>query len=81
MNKIHKNKGNRILIGALVFSLLIGVILAPSLHASRAVCERALTRCAIDAGIAGLTGGPLVFALWSSGCLMGYDFCLRYYEG
>ena len=80
MKKIHKKKGSRILIGALVFTLLMSVVSAPSLHASRAVCERALTRCAADALIAGLTGGPLAFALWGSGCLAGYDFCMRYYE-
>jgi hypothetical protein len=80
MNKIHKKKGIRILIGALVFSLLIGVVMTPTLHANRADCERALARCALDAMIAGLTGGPLALALWGSGCLMGYDFCLRYYE-
>ena len=81
MNKIHRKKGSRILIGALVFSLLIGVVFAPSLHASRAVCDRALARCGVDAVVAGLTGGPLAFALWGSGCLMGYSFCMRYYEG
>ena len=81
MKKIHKNKGSHILVGALVCSLLMGVVFAPSLHASRADCERALARCGLDALIAGLTGGPLAFALWSSGCLMGYDFCMRYYEG
>ena len=80
MNKIHKKKGIRILVGALVFSLVLGVVMAPSLHAGRAVCEKALARCGADALIAGLTGGPLAFALWGSGCLMGYDFCLRYYE-
>lgn len=80
MNKIHKIIGNRILIGALVFSLLMGVVTAPSLHANLAVCEEALARCGIDAIIAGLTGGPLAFSLWGTGCLMGYDFCLRYYR-
>ena len=80
MKKIHKKKGSRILIGMLVFSLLMGVVMAPSLHASRAVCEEALAKCGIDAVIAGLTGGPLAFALWGTGCLLGYDFCLRYYE-
>ena len=80
MKKVHTKKGSRLLIGALVFSLLLGVVSAPSLHAKRAVCEKALAKCAVDAMIAGLTGGPLALALWSSGCLMGYDFCMRYYE-
>jgi hypothetical protein len=80
MKKIHEKKGSRLLIGALVFSLLVGVVCTPSLHANRADCERALAKCAVDATIAGLTGGPIAFALWSSGCLMGYDFCMRYYE-
>jgi hypothetical protein len=80
MKKNHKKKRSRILIGALVFVLFVGAVMAPSLHASRADCERALHRCAIDAAIAGLTGGPLVFALWGSSCLMGYEFCLNYYD-
>jgi len=80
MKKIHKKKGSRILIGALVFFLFMGVVLAPSLHATRAVCERALHRCAVDALIAGMSGGPLAAALWGAGCLMGYDFCLKYYH-
>ena len=81
MKKIHKKKGNRILIGALVFFLFMGVVMAPSLHAQRADCERGLRRCAIDAVIAGLSGGPVAFALWGTGCLLGYNFCLNYYDG
>ena len=81
MKKIYKKNGSRVLIGALVFVLLMGGVMAPSLQANLADCEKALGKCAIDAGIAGLTGGPIVFALWSSGCLMGYDFCMRYYDG
>lgn len=81
MKKIHKKKRSRMMIGTLVFVLLMGVILTPSLHASRAICERALQRCAVDAVIAGMTAGPLAFSLYGTGCLMGYDFCMRYYEG
>ena len=81
MKKIHKKKGSRILIGALVFFLFMGVVMAPSLHATRAVCERALHKCAVDAVIAGMTGGPVAFALWGTGCVMGYDFCMKYYDG
>ena len=81
MKKNHKKKGRRIMVGALVLTLFLGVIVTPSLHASLADCERALAKCGADAAIAGLTGGPLAFALWSSGCLMGYDFCMKYYEG
>jgi hypothetical protein len=80
MKKIYKKKGSRILIGALVFFLFMGVVTAPSLHATRAVCERALHRCAVDALIAGMSGGPLAAALWGASCLMGYDFCLKYYH-
>lgn len=81
MKKIHKKKGSRVMIGALVFVLLMGVILTPSLHANLADCERALHRCAVDAVVAGMTGGPIALSLWGTGCLLGYDFCLRYYEG
>jgi hypothetical protein len=69
------------MIGALVLVLFLGVVTTPTLHARLADCERALARCAADAVIAGLTGGPLALALWGSGCLMGYDFCMKYYDG
>jgi hypothetical protein len=81
MKKIHNKKGSRILIAALVFFLFMGLVKTPSLHARRAICERALYKCAVDAVIAGMSGGPLALALWGTGCLMGYDFCLKYYDG
>lgn len=80
MKKIQKKKRGRIMVGSLVFMLLMGAFITPSLHATRAVCEKALHRCAVDAVIAGMTGGPLALSLWGTGCLLGYDFCLRYYE-
>jgi len=80
MKRLPKKKRSRVLAGALVFALLVGVFFAPSLHANKADCERGLRRCAVDAVVAGMTGGPLAFAMWSSGCLMGYDFCLRYVD-
>lgn len=79
MKRSTKKRRSRVLAAALVFLLLTGVASLPSLHASMADCEKALARCGVDAVLAGFTGGPLAFALWSSGCLMGYDFCLRYY--
>ena len=58
-------------------------------------CERALLKCAVDAGIATLLGtiagmfsGNIVGALIGAGtaggsyltwCFIGYDFCKRYY--
>jgi hypothetical protein len=80
MKRMNKKNGSRILAGLLVFFLLIGVVMTPSLHANRRICRRALHRCAADATIAGMTGGPLAFAIWGAGCLIGYDFCLKYYH-
>jgi len=62
--------------GLLVCVLLI-LGAAPSLDAG--VCERALQKCAIDAAIAGITGGAFAGLSWASLCLAGYDWCIRYY--
>ena len=74
--KKFKRRSKVILVGLLVFVFLISG-LVPSMEAG--VCERALQKCAIDAGIAGITGGVIVGLSWAAACLAGYDWCLRYY--
>jgi len=76
MKQFKKRKGNAILVGVLAFILLISAF-APSLDAG--VCERALHKCAVDATIAGVTGGVITGIAWGSVCLAGYHWCLRYY--
>ena len=76
MKQFKKRKSTAILVGVLFFILLISAF-ATSLDAG--VCQRALQKCAVDAAIAGITGGVLYGLAWGSVCLAGYDWCLRYY--
>jgi len=65
----------------IIFGLIVCVcfFLVFSVNASADVCEKALSRCAVDAVIAGLFSGPQSFLLYASGCFMGYSWCLKYY--
>ena len=76
MKQFKRRRGKVILVGLLVFVFMISA-LAPALEAG--VCERALQKCAIDAAIAGISGGVIAGLAWASACLAGYDWCLRYY--
>ncbi len=80
---------------AAVLSLTTCVILASPPKLSADECDRALTKCLIDAGIGAFLGligglaagnipGALIGAAATAGvsltfCLAGYDFCKRYY--
>jgi len=75
--KRHKNKKRSlIVVGVLVFIFLLSAF-APALDAG--VCEKALQKCAIDAAIAGVSGGAFAGLAWGALCLSGYEWCLRYY--
>ena len=76
MKQFKKRKGNAILLGVLVFVFVFSAF-TPALDAG--VCERALHKCAVDAAIAGVTGGVITGLAWGSVCMAGYDWCLRYY--
>ncbi len=76
MKQLKKRKSKSIVVGVLVLIFLISAF-APSLDAG--VCKRALSKCAVDAAIAGVTGGVIAGLAWGAGCLAGYDWCLRYY--
>lgn len=49
------------------------------LHAKEA-CDEALFKCGVDALIALVLSGPHIFVIYSSGCYIGYTWCLKYYE-
>lgn len=71
-----KKKGILMIVAlALVVGLYVGVF---PLHASE-TCERALVRCSVDAVVSLFFSGPSVFGLYSTGCLLGYAWCLKYY--
>ncbi len=42
------------------------------------ICEDALMRCSIDAGIAALLGGWPTGLYYQMGCAIGYRWCLEY---
>ncbi len=76
--KILKNQHFRqIIILGLMFFVFIFFI--SSNYAPAAVCRKALSRCTVDAVVAGLFSGPQSFMLYVSGCFMGYSWCLKYY--
>ncbi len=61
--------------------LIVCVLLcvwAPSIHAGN-ICRKALTKCLVDAVIALILAGPQSSAIFASGCLNGYVWCLTYY--
>ena len=77
MNEKRKIR-KRFLFGTLVL-LMIFIVLAPH-QLSAGVCERALAKCGIDALLTSLLSGPEIGALYFSACLLGYSWCLQYYD-
>ena len=92
MNYLERKKVKGFMAGTLALLTLILATFPHSLSAGR--CEKALAKCAIDAGITisigiiiGLVSGnagAVVGALAAGGtylsfCFAGYDFCKRYY--
>lgn len=43
-------------------------------------CEKGLVKCGIDAAISSLLGGIQSGLMYFTGCLIGYEWCLEYYE-
>jgi len=44
------------------------------------VCEQALEKCNGDAFLTLIFGGPQSFLIYYTGCLLGYSWCLKYFE-
>ena len=65
-----------------VFGLIVCLCLfmVSSVYASEDVCKKAVSRCVADAVKAGLVSGAQSFLIYLSGCLMGYTWCLKYYD-
>ena len=73
-----KQKSNIKFLAGFLALLLISIAFTPhTLNAG--VCERALAKCGIDALLSTLLSGPEIGALYYSGCLLGYAWCLQYY--
>lgn len=93
MNHFRQKRILRVFAGVLSLSTFVILVFPPQLSADE--CDRALTRCLIDAGfgaflglVGGFTAGNIPGALIGvaatggvtlSFCLVGYDFCKRYY--
>jgi len=78
MNILKNQHFKRILI--LGLTVCVCLFFVSSTFASEDVCKKALSKCAIDAVIAGLFSGPQSFLLYYAGCFMGYSWCLKYYN-
>ena len=66
-----------------VFALfLIAIFLCASSVSAQnntEICTKALEKCTVEAVVAGLFGGINSLAAYAAGCLIGYDWCLKYY--
>jgi len=66
----------------LTASVLIVLVLlcvwAPSARAD-SICKKALAKCFVDAVISLILAGPQTGAIYATGCLNGYLWCLTYY--
>jgi len=93
MNNPRRKKAGKFT--AIILILFTLVLIAAPHQLFAGVCEKALVSCAIDAGIitilgaiGGMFAGNLLGAAAGAGtaggsylswCLIGYDFCKRYY--
>jgi len=59
--------------------LLVVLIVSPVLVAGKE-CEEAFMRCGADALITAVISGPGAGIVYATGCLLGYTWCLKYYD-
>lgn len=78
MKNLEGNLRAKIFSGLLI--LLICLLFLSPQQLVAGACEKALVDCSVDAAIVGLFGGPKVGLLYLSGCLMGYGWCIQYYD-
>ena len=72
--RVHHKK----IVAGVFIVLLFALLAAVPVLADE--CERGLLQCGIDAAISGLFGGIQNGLIYFSGCLIGYEWCLEYYE-
>ncbi len=77
MKIIAKRRVLKMTASALIVCMLL-CVWAPSAQA-RDICKKAVSKCLIDAVIALILAGPQTAAIYASGCLNGYIWCLTYY--
>ena len=64
---------------ALIVILTLIVPVPTKAQGNQEICNKALLKCGVDATVAGLLSGGTTMLLMIMGCLIGYDFCLKYY--
>ncbi len=75
-----KNKLTKWAAALTVAAVLTALYAAPiQARESVSICNNALVKCGLDAVVAGLLSGGSAMALTFMGCLIGYDWCLKYY--
>ena len=62
----------------LLVVVLVLLLFTPLAYGNN-VCDDALKKCGTDAVIAGIMGGPAVFPLYLALCLVGFEWCSKYY--
>ena len=77
MKKKTKRRTVKLTASALIVLVLL-CAWVPSAHAD-SICKKALSKCFVDAVIALILSGPQASAIYASGCLNGYIWCLTYY--
>lgn len=93
MNHFRQKRILKVFAGVLSLSTFVILVFPPQLSADE--CDRALTKCLIDAGIGAFLGmvggfaagnipGALIGVAATGGvslafCFVGYDFCKRYF--
>ena len=74
------NKHHRITAALTLFLFLTALTHLPLLAQDNTeICNKALLKCGIDAVIAGLLSSMATLGFTVMGCLIGYDWCLKYY--
>ena len=74
----YLRKHHKKIAAGLFIALLFGFLTAGQVLAND--CERGLLKCSLDAAITALFGGLQSGLMYFSGCLIGYEWCLEYYE-
>ena len=75
--RFKRNWGKRLVVAALLVFISISAV-TPCLQAKNA-CDRALARCSADVLLVLLFSGIQASALYSTSCLIFYDWCKKYY--
>ncbi|MFQ5721308.1 MAG: hypothetical protein ACE5GI_02290 [Candidatus Aminicenantales bacterium] len=77
MKNLTSLKGFKILALVLLLSFTLIYLVPSPLEAN--VCHEALTKCGVDAILVAIFNGPASGVIYFSGCLIGYDFCTKYF--